>query len=236
MDTVEAKHILIVEDDTEICRLLRMFLENEGFKVSLCHKGSQAIGMIKDVSPDLIILDILLPGMTGVEICKQARIFYSGPILMLTACEDDVSEVTSFKVGADDYLRKPIRPDVLLAHIEALLRRMGPMNQQPESRNNQIIESGELKIYLNKREITITNQQVELACSEYDLLELLGQQKGHAVSREACFKTLRGFEYDGIDRSLDMRICNIRKKLGDEKPPYRFIKTVRGTGYMLAGD
>ena len=228
-----SKHILVVEDDTEICRLLSMFLENEGFQISLCHHGDQAAGMIKEINPDLVILDILLPGQNGVDICKHSRRFYEGPILMLTACEDDVSEVTSFKVGADDYLRKPIRPDVLLAHIQALLRRSNRVTQTQESR---IIEFGDLKIYLEKREVSIAGELIELAGSEYELLELLARQKGKVISREECFRALKGYEYDGFDRSLDMRVCNLRKKLQDEPPPYRLIKTIRGTGYMLAGD
>lgn len=227
--TDSCAHILVVEDDTEICRLLRLFLEAEGFKISVCHQGIEAVEQLTVSQPDLMILDVLLPGQDGIQVCKQARAFYSGPILMLTACEDDISELTAFKVGADDYVRKPIKPELLLMRVQALLRRsQGSKLEQATSYCN------DLSINASRREVFINDKLIELHSSEIDLVLLLAKSQGQAVSRDRCFRALRGFDYDGSDRSLDMRISSLRKKLNDQKPPHRYIKTIRGLGYMLA--
>lgn len=223
-------HILVVEDDTEICRLLRLFLETEGFQISFCHNGIEAVSEIQQANPDIVILDIMLPGQDGIQVCKQVREFYSAPILMLTASEDDISELTAFKVGADDYVRKPIKPEVLLMRLQALLRR----SQGARVETQMSIHCDELSIIPSRREVQLSDALVELHSSEIDLVLLLAQSQGKAVSRDECFRALRGFDYDGIDRSLDMRISSLRKKIKDQKPPHRFIKTVRGIGYMLA--
>lgn len=224
-------HILVVEDDTEICRLLRMFLETEGYTVSFCHHGDQAVNMIRQKQPDLVVLDVLLPGQDGIQVCKQIRAFYTRPVLMLTACEDDVSELTAFRVGVDDYVRKPIRPDILLVRIEAILRRSASVTEEPAG---EMVQCDELAIYPSRREVFLDGNLVELHSSEIDLIILLAQNQGQPVSRDICFKALRGFDYDGSDRSLDMRISGLRKKINDQTSPHRFIKTVRRVGYMLA--
>lgn len=223
-------HILVVEDDTEICRLLRLFLETEGYRISFCHHGDEAIEKIRHTKPDLLMLDVMLPGQDGIQICKNVREFYSGPILMLTACEDDISELTAFKVGADDYVRKPIKPDVLLLRLQALLRR----SQSVKTGTLAKIYCDELTIDSSRREVLLNNELVSLHSSEIDLVLLLAKNQGQVVSRDECFRALRGFDYDGIDRSLDMRISSLRKKILDKKSPHQFIKTVRGVGYMLA--
>lgn len=223
-------HILVIEDDTEICRLLRLFLETEGFTISFCHHGIEAVEQIRQCQPDIIILDIMLPGQDGIQVCKQAREFYSGPVLMLTACEDDISELTAFKVGADDFVRKPIKPEVLLMRLQAILRR----SQSPKLDIKESILCDELSINPTRREVMLDNDLVDLHSSEIDLVILLAKNQGQAVSRDECFRTLRGFDYDGLDRSLDMRISSLRKKIKDQKSPHRYIKTVRGIGYMLA--
>jgi two-component system response regulator RstA len=222
-------HIFVVEDDTEICRLLRLFLETEGFAISFCHNGTDAVTQIRQVQPDIVILDIMLPGQNGIQVCKQTREFYDGPILMLTASEDDISELTAFKVGADDYVRKPIKPDVLLMRIHALLRR----SQGIKVELAETIHCNDLTINASRREVLLNNDLVDLHSSEIDLILLLAQSQGQSVSRDECFQALRGFDYDGTDRSLDMRISSLRKKIMDQKSPHRFIKTVRGVGYML---
>ena len=228
--TEQQPHILVIEDDTEICRLLRLFLETEGFVISFCHHGIEAVNQIRRNKPDLVILDIMLPGQDGIQVCKQAREFYAGPVLMLTACEDDISELTAFKVGADDFVRKPIKPEVLLMRIQAILRRTnGSKNDVADS-----MVCDELTINPSRREVLLNDQLIELHSSEIDLVILLAKSQGKAVSRDECFRALRGFDYDGIDRSLDMRISSLRKKIKDQKAPHRYIKTVRGIGYMLA--
>jgi DNA-binding response OmpR family regulator len=230
MNAFADKHILVVEDDAEISRLLTVFLKTEGFEVQVCQRGDQATNVVRQSHPDLLILDILLPGQDGLEVCQQVRSFYQGPILMLTACEDDVSELTAFRSGADDYVRKPIRPDVLLMRIQALLKRSGNTHV-----HSDVYSCGPIQIIPGRREVLLNGDPIELQSGEFDLLELLAQHQGQAVSRDRCFKSLRGIDYDGTDRSLDMRISSLRKRLGDHAPQ-RWIKTVRGTGYMLAND
>ena len=230
MNDFAGKHILVVEDDAEISRLLTVFLKTEGFNVQVCQRGDQAPAVVRQSNPDLMVLDILLPGQDGLAVCQQVRSFYSGPILMLTACEDDVSELTAFRSGADDYVRKPIRPDVLLMRIQALLKRCGQAISDAEH-----YRSGPVEIIPGRREVLLHGEVLELQSGEFDLLELLARHQGQAVSRDRCYKSLRGIDYDGTDRSLDMRISSLRKRLADQSPP-KVIKTIRGVGYMLAND
>lgn len=224
-------HILIIEDDNEIARLTEIYLQSTGFETTVVADGSLAIAMIKKLSPDLILLDLMLPGVDGFELCKQARKFYIGPIIVLTAIEDDISEVSLLKLGADDYLRKPAKPHIMSARIEALLRRAKVNNDKvsQELPNNLIINRDTLSVTLNNDRLNLTN-------SEFDLLALLADKAGQTVSRADCIQSLRGINYDVTDRSIDMRISGLRKKLNDEKQPYKLIKTIRNKGYVLVNE
>jgi len=219
--------ILIIEDDAEISRLTSLYLQAEGFDTHVITDGSKAIDGIKSYQPDLMILDLMLPGLSGIEVCKQSRLFYSEPILVLTACDDDVSEVSLLKLGADDFLTKPLKPLVLVARIEALLRRV--KSQQPPKQ----VKHSKLKIDENKQLAFFNNKQLALTGAELELLILLEQNIGIPVSREGCSQAFRGIEHDFNDRSIDMRICGLRKKLNDDQMPYKIITTVRNKGYML---
>jgi DNA-binding response OmpR family regulator len=223
--------ILIIEDDAEISRLTAMYLEVEGFESKVIDDGAQAIEAIKSYRPELIILDLMLPGMNGVEICKVARGFYSGPILVLTACDDDVSEVSLLKLGADDFLVKPLKPHVLVARIEAILRR----TQYVKMQLSQQIEEKHSKLVINEstQAVRFDGELLTLTSAEYEMLLLLQENIGKTVLREDCCKVLRGIDYDFNDRSIDMRISGLRKKLNDDRMPYRVITTVRNKGYML---
>lgn len=220
--------IILVEDDLEIARLSTMFLESEGFQVKHVSHGDWAVDIIRNTPSDLLLLDIMLPGKSGIEICQEVRRFYTQPILMLTACEDDLTEISSLNTGADDYIKKPIRPHVLLAHIHALLRRNQP-NQ------SSTLHIADITINLKRREIRYADSLVSTTSAEFDLLALLAERPGEVLSRETCYQRLRGIEYDGLDRAIDMRVASIRKKLqaaGCQENP---LKTVRGKGYMLIG-
>ncbi|WP_085300202.1 response regulator transcription factor [Cognaticolwellia mytili] len=220
--------ILIVEDDAEISRLTAMYLNAEGFESKIINDGADALAAIKSYHPDLIVLDLMLPGMSGLDICKQARLFYLGPILVLTACDDDVSEVSLLKFGADDFLNKPLKPHILVARIEALIRRSSVTN--PESRK---LQHSKLHINSVNREVFLEGNILALTDSEYEMLHLLDNNVGKIVSRDDCCRALRGIDYDFNDRSIDMRISALRKKLNDDKMPYKIITTVRNKGYML---
>lgn len=224
------KRLLIVEDDPEIARLTAMYLEAEGYETKVVHDGLEAIPAMKLYQPHLVILDLMLPGIGGIEICKQARTFYQKPILVLTACADDMTEVSLLKLGADDYLTKPIKPHILTVRIEALLRR----SVAQESNQPKNLQVGELRIEPGNKTVYFYDQELQLAAAEYEMLLLLAQNAGQVVSREACCSSLRGINYDYNDRSVDMRISGLRKKLHDDKVPYRIILTVRNQGYLLA--
>jgi DNA-binding response OmpR family regulator len=208
-----------------------MYLEIEGFDTKIIDDGLAALSAIKDYEPDLIILDLMLPGFSGVEICKEARTFYTGPIIVLTACTDDVSEVSLLKLGADDFLTKPLKPHVLVARMEALMRRVKPVEiptvKKPHSR---------LSIDTHHQKVTLDGEILTLSSSEYEMLVILEQNIGEAVSREDCCKILRGINYDFNNRSIDMRISGLRKKIQDDQVPYKIITTVRNKGYMLLND
>ena len=166
----------------------------------------------------------MLPGLSGIEICKLARDFYQQPILILTACDDDIREVSLLKMGADDYLVKPLRPHVLVARIEALLRRSNVKQKLTEAAI--VFNQGNNKVTYNNRALVLTG-------AEYEMLKLLHNNVGQVISREQCCQVLRGIDYDFSNRSIDMRISGLRKKLGDDKIPYKVIATIRNRGYKL---
>lgn len=221
-------NVLLIEDDAEISRLTAMYLEVEGYNVEVVDDGLLALSAIKEKCPDLIVLDLMLPGMNGFEICKQARKFYHQPILILTACDDDVSEVSLLKMGADDYLVKPLRPHVLVARIEALLRRNINVIDSKLSNNLSIIE--------DSNQITFKGELLNLTGAEYEMLKMLINSEGEVISRDQCCQALRGIDYDFSNRSIDMRISGLRKKLDDNQMPYKIILTIRNQGYKLINE
>lgn len=224
-------HILIIEDDSEIARLTDLYLRSENYKTTIVSDGKDAVKSVEKLKPDLILLDLMLPNIDGYEICQQVRTFYQGPILVLTAKDDDMSEVSLLKFGADDYLRKPAKPHIMSARIEALLRRTKSV-----SNNEETQDSTKLLINQNMNLAFLNNEPVDLTTSEFELLVLLFENRGKTVSREDCIQGLRGINYDVTDRSIDMRISGLRKKLKDETQPYRIIKTIRNKGYMLVDE
>ncbi len=224
-------HILIIEDDDEIARLSAMYLNSEGYTTSIVTDGMVAVETIKALQPDLVILDLMLPGVDGIEICKQTRDFYQGPILILTACDDEIREVNLLKLGADDYLNKPVKPHIMLARIEALLRRSKISGTQQQQISTRLIQ-----IDTTNQTVRFKGQLLDLTGAEYDMLQILTRNAGKTVSREICSRALRGIDYSVSDRSIDMRISGLRKKLQDEKAPYQIIKTIRSKGYMLINE
>lgn len=230
--------ILLIEDDAEISRLTAMYLDVEGYQVAVIDDGAKALEAIKNTKPELIILDLMLPGMSGIEICKLAREFYQQPILILTACDDDISEVSLLKMGADDYLVKPLRPHVLVARIEALLRRNQNTQLSAQScsqslSDENIQQSTVLTIDEARNQVSFRGRLLTLTGSEYEMLKLLHKNAGKVISREQCCQALRGIDYDFSNRSIDMRISALRKKLGDDEMPYQVITTIRNQGYKL---
>ncbi|GAA0351180.1 winged helix-turn-helix domain-containing protein [Bowmanella denitrificans] len=220
--------IVLVEDDKRLSSLICQFLQSEGFEIFPLHTGLGACEEIQRLSPDLVILDYMLPEMDGIEICKCLRPRYSSPVLMLTAKDDDFTEVTAFNCGVDDYIAKPLRPHVLMARIYALLRR-----RKEQASNENVIFAQDLRINVVDRVIYKGDLEIDATDAEFDLLVELVKSAGNIVKRDQLFNSLRGFEYNGTDRSVDQRVSTLRKKLGDQDPPHQYIRTVRGRGYLF---
>ncbi|GAA6151532.1 response regulator transcription factor [Pseudoteredinibacter isoporae] len=224
-----AETLLLVDDDTQLTGLISQYLANNGYVVEVENDGSRAIESIKQLRPDLIVLDLLLPGSDGLAICQAIRDDFPGPIIMLTALDDEIDEVTGLELGADDYLSKPIKPRVLLAHIRSQLRRYG---RQKDDVDMQILAAdGELIVDQGRRQARYKGNILDLSSAEFDLLWLLAENKGRAMSRESLYQSIFRLEYDGLDRSIDLRISRIRKKMAAYSAS--LIVTVRNSGYQL---
>lgn len=232
----ENRHILIVEDDARLAKLVRDYLAGAGFRVTVVDRGDTAVQAIESQKPDLVILDLMLPGKDGFTVCKEARNFYTGPILMLTAIEDDMDQVTGLEMGSDDYVKKPVVPRVLLARVKALLRRFGPTpadgRKEVEVSDDPII-IGSLEVRPSAREVFLEGKKVDLTTAEYDCLYLLVINPGVILDRDLMYRELRGIDYDGLDRSLDMVVSRLRKKLGDDSKSPARLKTIWGKGYLF---
>jgi len=221
------KSILLVEDNVKLANLLKESLIKDGYQVNLETRGDKAVYRIIREQPDLVILDILLPGMNGKQICQSVRHDYSGSILMLTALDDEQTEVTSLQLGADSYLTKPVADEVLKAHVAALFRR--------QSRIDAIksIKLDALEINLPEKEAYLSGEKIHLSPSEFDLLALLAINHDITLSRDTIMLALRGHDYDGTDRTIDLRISRLRKLLKDDEKKSERIKTAHGKGYVL---
>ncbi len=231
MQTNNLHKVTLVEDDIELAKMIRSFLISEHYEVSWADNGLDAVDLILNEQPDLVVLDIMLPGIDGVEVCQQIRDKeFNSPVLMLTAKDDDLSEVSALNIGADGYLNKPVRPHILLAYIKALLRRN---ETSTKPKNSGVLQVQDLSINLDAYLVHKAEMEINLTSGEFQLLAILAKSSGVPVSRDDLYQQLRGIEYDGIDRSIDLRISSLRKKLDDDIAPYHYIKTVRAQGYLL---
>nr|WP_186353868.1 response regulator [Pseudomonas gessardii] len=223
---------MIVEDDQRLAELTRDYLESNGLRVSIEGDGALAVARIIAEQPDLVILDLMLPGEDGLSICRKVRERYDGAILMLTARTDDMDQVLGLDMGADDYVCKPVRPRLLLARIQALLRRSESTEPVAPEKQRRL-QFGSLVVDNALREAWLHGGGIELTSAEFDLLWLLVANAGRILSREEIFTALRGIGYDGQDRSIDVRISRIRPKIGDDPIHPRLIKTIRSKGYLF---
>jgi len=229
-------NVLLVEDDVRLAKLIQEYMGQQGVTIALEHNGANAVARIAEEKPDLVILDIMLPGMDGLEICRQVRPSFSGPIMMLTAKDEDIDQVVGLELGADDYVTKPVQPRVLLARVRALLRRGSSNDNEHGNQDPQLLEFGNLRVNAGAQEVHYNNEEIDCTTNEFKLLWLLASNAGQVMSRDSILETLRGIGYDGLDRSVDVRISRLRKKLGDDAThPYK-IKTVWGKGYLFVKD
>jgi DNA-binding response OmpR family regulator len=232
MSVANPPSIILVEDDLRLSDLVSRYLESNGFRVTTVARGDEVIGQVQRATPDLVILDLGLPGQDGFSVCRQLRPGYENPILILTARDNDSDHVLGLELGADDYVIKPVEPRVLMARIHALLRR-GRSRTRSEAKT---LRFGELSINLVARAVNIGGETIALSSNEFDLLVYLATRAGEVQSREAIFQQLYRREYDGIDRMLDVRISHLRKKLGDDAERSERIKTIWGQGYLFVPD
>ena len=220
------QQIFIVEDDQRLADMLGEYLQRAGFAWLHEADGEVAIDRIVATQPDLVILDVMLPTTDGLDVCRRIRPRYCGPVLMLTARGDDIDQVLGLELGADDYVTKPASLRVILARVKTLLRR-GRHPAQPNPSIDGLVVSD------TRREVTLNGTLIELTSADFELLKLLYDNAGTPLTRQELMKTLRGIDYDGLDRSIDVRVVKLRQKLGDNPNRPSRIKTVRGVGYML---
>ena len=227
----KATRILLVEDDWRLARLIKDFLGEHGYYVDIEARGDAVLSRLHEWRPDLIILDVMLPGLSGFSLCSALKAQFTGPILMLTALGSSEDQIRGLELGADDYMVKPVHPPLLLARINSLLRRFAPAT--PPSGTLAI---GKLALDQDNHEARYDGQAIALTRNEFTLLWFLASNAGQILSREQLYPALLGQPYDGIDRRLDLRIFRLRKKLNDEAEPPRRIKTLWGKGYLFAPD
>lgn len=233
---MNAVDILLIEDDSRLAELTATYLEQNGLRVKIEARGDRAIERFAQEKPRLVLLDLLLPGKDGLSICRELRRVHDVPILILTAKDTDLDHVIGLEAGADDYVMKPVDPMVLLARVRALMRRAERPTPGASAERRPDVHLGALRISDTSREVWLGNEPVPLTTQEFELLSLLAHRAGELVSRDEVFRTMRGIDYDGLDRSIDGRVSKLRRKLGDDAAAPTRIKTVWGKGYLLVPD
>jgi two-component system OmpR family response regulator/two-component system response regulator RstA len=228
------KHVLLVEDDERLSALICQYLTEHDFKVQCLANGENLLQHVQNSPPDIILLDVMLPGENGFTLCRQVRPIYAGPLLFMTAKNDDFDQVLGLEIGADDYIIKPVEPRLLLARINALLRRNHHATLGIKSAEK--LEYGQLLIDRSTRSAILKGVDVQLTSHEFDMLWKLAQNPSTLIERATLYTEIIGREYDGLDRSADVRISRLRKKLHDNtQHPYR-IKTIWGKGFFFVAD
>jgi two-component system, OmpR family, alkaline phosphatase synthesis response regulator PhoP len=225
---VSDRTVLVVDDERSIVTLVKLYLENEGFQVVTAFDGVEALRVIRAARPALVVLDLMLPGMDGFDVCRAVRRESDVPIIMLTARSDDVDKIVGLELGADDYLAKPFNPRELVARVKAILRRGGgaATTEDPISLGNTIIDPA-------RREVSIAGRPVALRSKEFDLLRMFAQNLGLVLDRDRLLNQVWGYEYFGDTRTVDVHVAHLRDRLENSSLS---IQTVRGSGYKLVLD
>lgn len=228
-------HVLLVDDDGQIRQLVAKFLRANGFKVSAARDGYEMREVVDHSTVDLVILDVMLPGISGLDLCRELRAQSQIPIIMLTAKGDDTDRIVGLEIGADDYLTKPFNPRELLARINAVLRRsLGPRDSDPGARARKYIFEGWTLDTLRRDLIDPQGVVIDLTSGDYDLLLTLLEAPQRVLTREHLLDAARNRSATGFDRSIDVQISRLRKKIDEANNPHSMIKTVRGVGYMFS--
>ncbi|MFC1969471.1 response regulator transcription factor [Chloroflexota bacterium] len=224
------KRVLVVDDDVKTVELVKLYLNRDGYKVVTAHDGVEALRLARECHPDLIVLDLMLPGIDGLEVCRTLRGESDVPIIMLTAKTTDQDKLTGLDLGADDYVSKPFSPKELAARVRAVLRRLPgeAMLHGPEK-----LECGKLSINLPERDAYIEDRRLNLTPTEFKLLGVLAREPGRVFSRAQLIEKALGYDFDGFDRTIDVHVLNLRRKLGMDTKQPEYIETVYGTGYRF---
>jgi len=222
------QNVLVVEDEAKIARLICDYLEQAGYKATALERGDQVIPHIKRAMPDLILLDLMLPGLDGMEVCRKIRKFSSVPIIMITARVEEVDRLIGLELGADDYICKPFSPREVVARVRAVLRRL-----QPEF-TEKILAVGPIRLDERTRLVTVNDIELSLTPSEFGLLKTMMTSPNKVFSRNELIHNTQGYAYEGYDRTIDTHIKNLRRKIGEALPDREIIVTVYGVGYKLS--
>ena len=222
--------ILVVDDDAKTVSLVKLYLENDGHKVLCAYDGVQALRLAREERPHLIVLDLMLPGLDGLQVCRTLRAESDVPVIMLTAKTTEGDKLTGLELGADDYVTKPFSPRELAARIKVVLRRTA---SEPLERGPAQVTHGDLTVDFRQHSVTVAGRPVELTPTEFRLLGALVRQAGHVLSREQLLEKALGSDFEGFDRTIDVHILNLRRKLGDDPAHPRYIRTLYGAGYKF---
>jgi DNA-binding response OmpR family regulator len=229
---VASRRILVVDDDVKTVELVKLYLNRDGYKVYTAYEGTSALELARQSHPDLIVLDLMLPGCDGLEICRTLKNETDVPIIMLTARTTEEDKLTGLGLGADDYVTKPFSPRELAARVRAVLRRLPEETLQ---RGPAEMKRGELVLNFLKREAYISGRPLKLTPIEFKLLGVLARETGRVFSREQLIEMVFGFDFEGFDRTVDVHILNLRRKIEPDPSHPAFIKTVYGAGYKFIG-
>ena len=219
--------VLVVEDESSIASFVALYLKNAGYQVSTAATGSDALSHVAASPPSLVILDLMLPDIDGIEVCRRIRKSSDLPILMLTARDEDVDKIIGLEVGADDYLTKPFNPRELVARVKSILRGSAPERRQLESK---VLNHGDLSVDAGRREVRVGEEEIQLAPKEFDLLWELLDHRGIVLTRDQLLERVWGYTFAGDTRTVDVHVRQLRRKLGDASP----IVTVWGVGYKVS--
>jgi DNA-binding response OmpR family regulator len=225
------KKILVVDDEKKIADIVKAYLEKDGFQVAVAYDGKQALEMVKSQFPDLVILDIMLPKVSGWDVCRNIRSSSAIPIIMLTARDDTSDKILGLELGADDYVTKPFDPKELVSRVRAVLRRYEGKREEA-----RLINIGGLSINTDNRTVRCGNKPVELTATEFDLLKTLAENPGRVFSRMQLLDKVQGEAFEGYERTIDSHIKNIRRKIELEPDNPRLVITVHGVGYKMQED
>ena len=223
--------ILVVEDENQIREIVGKYLERENFEVILAKDGFEGLAMFNEMKPHLIILDVMMPGISGFEVLKEIRIISEVPVIMLTAKQEEIDKINGFRLGADDYISKPFSPNELVMRVYSVLKRVYKKIDEKE-----LLIIGELQLDIKKHKLMKNNIEIEITTKEYQLLKTFFDNQGLLLTREQLIEKAFGYEYEGFDRNIDSYIKKLRAKIEDDSKESKYLKTKYGAGYIFGGD